>query len=244
MGDNDHGEALLGKVPHRRQNLAHKFGIERRRRFVEQHQRWADRQRAGDRNPLLLAARELARVAASLLYKTDAVQKLARSPDRRLAINTMDADRCLDDVLQHRHVRIEVELLEHHADLAPLNGDCVWRQPVETAVAQVVADLFAVDLDRASVNRLKVVDAAQEGGLAGAGRTEDNHDLACRDVEVDPPEHFQLVERLMNVATPHERLGKSAHRLGSCAAGRTDCGAASSLTAGLAGTAVRRSLRL
>ena len=59
----------LGEVAHHREHLADEFGIERRRRLVEQHQPRRDRERAGDGDALLLAAgqsmRQLVRVWAS-----------------------------------------------------------------------------------------------------------------------------------------------------------------------------------
>ena len=48
----------------------------------------------------------------------------------------------------------------------------------DPVLALRVADQFASHGDPAAVDPFQVVDAAQEGGLAGAGRAEEAHDFA------------------------------------------------------------------
>ena len=55
-----------GEILHHRQHLAGQFGIERRGDLVEQHQLGLHRQRAGDGDALLLAARELLGIGSAL----------------------------------------------------------------------------------------------------------------------------------------------------------------------------------
>ena len=85
-------------------------------------------------------------------------------------------------------------------------GDAVRRELFQTILAQSVADLLAVHLDEAPVDGFQMVDAAQEGRFSRAGRAEDHDDLARHDIEIDALQHFQLVEGLMDVACPNERL--------------------------------------
>ena len=54
-------------------------GIERRRDLVEEHHVRLHHQRAGDRDPLLLAAGELVRVLARLLRQPDVREQLERA---------------------------------------------------------------------------------------------------------------------------------------------------------------------
>lgn len=56
VGHNDHRHTLLGQSLHDAEHLAHRFGVERRSRLVEQHDIGTHRQRAGDRDTLLLSA--------------------------------------------------------------------------------------------------------------------------------------------------------------------------------------------
>ena len=60
-------------------------------------------------------------------------------------------------------------------------------------------DLLAVDHDAALVDRLEQVDAAEQRGLARAGRADQAHDLVLGDLEIDPAQHLVLAEGLVQV---------------------------------------------
>jgi hypothetical protein len=77
--------------------------------------------------------------AGYALPQTDPVQLLLRPvADDRLRLAALD--RRLHDVLQHRHVREEVEPLEDHADVAPLVGDLLLLQLVDLVALRPVPD--------------------------------------------------------------------------------------------------------
>ena len=61
VGDHDHRHPGGGQVGHQRQHALDQFRVERRGGLVEQHHLGRHRQRPGDRDPLLLAAGEVAR---------------------------------------------------------------------------------------------------------------------------------------------------------------------------------------
>ena len=92
--------------------------VERARDLVEQHQLGVHRERAGDRDALLLAAREPVRVLLRLLREADPAQQRHRAILRRVARQAERLARRERDVLEHRHVREQVERLEDDADLA------------------------------------------------------------------------------------------------------------------------------
>ena len=71
-------------------------------------------------------------------------------------------------VLEHREVREQVELLEHHADVAAHRVDRL----------HVVGELDAVDDEVARLMLLEPVDAADQRGLARARRAADDDALA------------------------------------------------------------------
>ena len=75
------------------------------------------------------------------------------------------------DVLVHAQVRVERVALEHHRDVA-------------VARRHVVDDALA-DADRALGDRLEAGEHAQRSRLAAAGRPDEHHELAVRDVEVE-----------------------------------------------------------
>ena len=114
-------------------------------------------------------------------------------------------------LLQHGHVREQVELLEDHADPG--------AQLVDVGVG--VGDLLALDEDLAAGGDLEQVDAAQQRGLAGARRADDAHDLPVADVEVDALEHLVVAEVLVEVLA--RRWRRSSPRAG-VVCGRSSAG--------------------
>ena len=96
--------------------------------FVHQHQLGVEDQGAGQRNPLLLAARQLRGAAVDELAHLHHVQcagdtgfavGLGHSPDFQRE----------GQVLAHGHVRKQRIVLEHHADAALVRGHLVDRPP-------------------------------------------------------------------------------------------------------------------
>ena len=85
-------------------------------------------------------------------------------------------------------MRKQVELLEHHADLAPHLVDLL----------EVVGQFHAVDDDAAALLLLQPVDAADQRRLAAARRPADDDALAAHDLEVDVAQHVELAEPLVH----------------------------------------------
>ena len=84
--DDEHRHPVARQIAHHDQHLADELRIERGRDLVEEHHVRVHHQRAGDRDPLLLAAGELVRVLARLLRQPDALEQLgARAPRPRRA---------------------------------------------------------------------------------------------------------------------------------------------------------------
>ena len=77
MGHHDHGHAVAGEIGHDFQDLIDHFRVERRRRLVEEHDFRFHRQRAGDGDALLLAAREIGRIGVGFVGNADPLQEFA-----------------------------------------------------------------------------------------------------------------------------------------------------------------------
>ena len=75
--------------------------------------------------------------------------------------------RRLDDVLEHRHVREQIEMLEHHADAAREAARAAHRPAARTPLRR---STVCVPIALALLRHLEQVEAAQERRLAGAGR--------------------------------------------------------------------------
>ena len=160
---------LLGELLHDGEHLAHELAVERRGRLVEEHQLGLHRERAGDRHALLLAAREAAgRASANVSMPT--IRSDSRASSRASSrLHLAHLDEREHDVLDRRHLREEVEVLEDEADLAVQLPGVAHGRPE--------------DVDLAALDRLQPGDAAQQRGLARAARPDDHDDLAARHVE-------------------------------------------------------------
>jgi hypothetical protein len=80
------------------------------------------------------------------------------------------------EVLHHRQALHQVELLEHHADVAA-------RAPQFGAIQ--LHEILAVEDDLTEGRLDQPVDAADERALAGSRRTDDRRDAARGDLEID-----------------------------------------------------------
>ncbi|KAG0945352.1 hypothetical protein G6F31_014472 [Rhizopus arrhizus] len=88
--------------------------------------------------------------------------------------------RRLHRVAQRRHVREQVEVLEHHADLAA-HAAQVFGIRAHGAALLVLPHGLAVDLDIAAGGLVQRHQHAQQGGLAAAGASQQREDLVALD---------------------------------------------------------------
>ena len=92
----------------------------------------------------------------------------------------------------------QVEVLEHHADLAANLVNAL----------EVAGEFDPVDDDLALLVFLQAVDATDHGGFAGAGGAADHDALAAFHAEVDVAEHVELPEPLVHRLEPHHGIGR------------------------------------
>ena len=181
VGDHHHGHALLGEVGHDLEHLVDHLRIQRGGRLVEKHDLRLHGQGAGDGHALLLAAGEIGGILVRLVGNAHALEQDARDLLRLGGRQPLHLGRRQRDVLQHRHVREEVEGLEDHAHLG--------AEPREVHVGR--GDALAVHQDLALLDGLEPIDAADEGALAGAGRPAHHDDLAPRHRQAHVIEHVE-----------------------------------------------------
>ena len=175
MRDEDAGDVQLVVQPAQpaAQLLAH-LGVERAERLVQQQHLRLDRQRAGQRDALALAAGELVRIAVGEPVELHQLQQLEHLAPDLLGGRPLRAPlhpQAEGDVLEHRHVPEQRVVLEHEADLALAH----------VAVGRVLA----VEQHAAAVGRLQAGDDAQQRGLAAARRPQQRHQLARGERQAD-----------------------------------------------------------
>ena len=126
-------------------------------------------------------------------------------------LHALDLDRRLDDVLQRRAVREQVEVLEHHADVAALLGGVAGLQSRRACRPFAVADQVAVDVEparRSTCSRWLMqrrnVDLPEPDGPT-------RHSTSPRaDLERDALEHLQRAEALAHPLGLHHRVASTA----------------------------------
>ena len=174
MGHDQQRGAGPGDVLDHVQHFLHHFRVQRRRGLVEQQQLGLHGQGPRDGDALLLSARQLARPLVLVVSQAHAFQQ-GLGPRRGLGPGqATHAHRRQRHVPERAHVREQVELLEHHADLG-----------AHARQAPVVAHRDAVDLDAAAIIGFQQVHAAHQRRLAGPGRADEGDDLATGHVQVD-----------------------------------------------------------
>ena len=115
VGDEDDG--LLQKVLQTQELVLHLAAdqrVERGERLVEEPELRADGERAGDAHALLLAAGKLLRQILLAPAEPDELDHLARALLALVARDALDLER-EGDVAEHREMRQQREMLEHHA---------------------------------------------------------------------------------------------------------------------------------
>ena len=160
---------VLGPLPDREEEVLHRapgLRVERAERLVEQQDVGLGRERAGDRDALAHAARELVgRVVGELGEPDDAEQLL--HPLARWALRMPTHSSPNATFSRDRAPRVEAVGLEHHAAVGPGTDD-----------------RLVVDLDRARGRHVEPGDDVEQRRLPAAGRPDQAHELPVGDLEV------------------------------------------------------------
>ncbi len=160
--------AALGSVPRQQvPQLAARLRVEPGRRLVEKQQVGLSHQRAGQREPLLLSAGELADPAGALRVEFDQRQHLV---DRAAALRkrSEQADRLLD-----RELVVELCFLELNAE-----------PPAQRAIASL-APALAEHFHLTGIGRREAFEDLYGGRLAGTVGAEQAEALAAPHLEIE-----------------------------------------------------------
>jgi hypothetical protein len=116
-------------------------------------------------------------------------QVLHRDLFRILLGHFLHPDRSKRAVLQDREVRKQVEVLKHHADLAPDGPD----------ILQIVRHLDAIHDDLPALVLFQAIDAADHGRFARPRRTAHDDPLSPRDRQIDALQHMKFAKPLIDI---------------------------------------------
>src|SRR3954449_12130458 len=228
VGDDDDREAVL-ELLDEPLDLQRRLGVERGGRLVHEDHVGLDRDRPRDAEPLLLAARQAdpgrAQAVLDLIPEARAAQRLLDSL-ADVARARPGQPQAGGDVVEDRHGRERVGLLEHHADRPPHRHHVdLGRVDVGAREGDGALRIGAGDL------LVHAVDAADHGRLAAARGADDRRRLVGLEGQADVLDRVDgAVVRVEVVEADRVRLGPGGgsgrgfdvhlrHRTGSGALG-------------------------
>ena len=179
----------MGQLHHHVEHFVDHFRVQRRGRFVEQHDDRVHGQGAGNRHTLLLAAGELARVLVGVCRQAHAVEQLQAFLGGLFLAAAQHLDLRDGQVFGDGQVREEFEVLEHHAHARTQ----FWQ------VGLRVGDGGAVDHDIALLERFQCVDALDQGGFARAGWPAHHDHFAFFNLGAAIGQHLEVAIPLVDV---------------------------------------------
>ena len=138
-------------------------------------------QRARKGYPLLLTARELARVTPALARQTRQLEQFIEV--RHVGLGAVEVKRKHNVLLDIEHWN-EVVVLEYEADRAPSVG--------RELVVGLSRHLVAVEVDFARGGRVERADDVEQSGLAAAALARDGDELPAPNLHIDVVERHDL----------------------------------------------------
>ena len=190
VGDEDDRRFAGGQLAQRREQLVDLVGNEHGGRLVENQDLGVPVEHLEDLDTLLLADAEVGHELVGVDLQPVTAAEGADPAARRVARDDRPARLATeDDVLPHREVVGEHEVLEHHADAVADRG---------RGGAEVLH--LAVDEDRSLVGLMGAVERLHQRRLAGPVLADDGVDRAAPNLEVDAVVGDDTWEALDDVA--------------------------------------------
>ncbi len=99
----------------------------------------------------------MARPGVGLIAQADNVQQFVSPLNGGFAAELFMGDGRFNQIFQHRQMRKEIEILEDVADVDALAQDLFLFQLVEPVAFPTIANVLSVDLDKAFVYPLQMI---------------------------------------------------------------------------------------
>ena len=170
------------------QHFLDRLRVEGRGRLVEQDDLGLCAEGTGDGDALLLTARQLGGVDIRLIPEANDLKIMICQLLRFLLGLVVELHGSQRQVLEHRHVGVEVELLEDHAHVVADDLGLV-----------LVGQLLTVDVDVAAGRLFQKVHAADGRGFAAAGRSDNDQLFSLSHLKIHILQDVQVAEILVNV---------------------------------------------
>ena len=200
LGREQHRSATIGELFDGPPHLDTRLGVEPRRRFVEEDNRWITDQAHGD----VETAPHSTRVRRHFTYpgfgERESREHVVGDVTRTLQV-TQPGDK--NEVLAAGEHLVDRSELAGQADrLAHVAGLRSHVEPVDRGAARVGLEKRRQD--------------SHDRGLARAVRAEQREDGSWRDLEIDSLQHVLVLERLLEAPHPNGRAIRRSDRHDSC----------------------------
>ena len=171
----------VDEIARQRQHVVGGVLVEIAGRLVREQQRRLGRERAADRDALLLSAGQLLGVASQQITQAQPFDELGMPGGIVLAGDA----RLKREIVGDRKARDQVELLKHQSEP-------VAAQRRAAGIGKA-GDVGVAKPDLAAIGGIEPRDQMQQRALAGAGFAGQRHALAGGNVEIDPAQHGDLL---------------------------------------------------
>src|SRR5690606_17739098 len=209
--DHHQRSAGAGELFNHVQHFANQFRIQRRSWLIKQHHARAQRQRAGNGDALLLAAGEVTRPGIGFIAQTYHIQKAVGVFNSLFFTELFMRDGCFNQVFQHRKMRKKIEVLKHVPNVDALFEDLFLFELVEFVTLTAIADVIPVNLDKAFVYALQMVNSAQQRRFSRSRGSEDHRHGARWDLKRDVIERFMSAKKLTDAGYGNVSFRRGLH---------------------------------
>ena len=153
----------------------------------------------------------MSRPGIGFVAQSDHVQQVIRPRDSLFAGSLFVGDGRLNQVFQHRQMREQIEVLKYVADVDPLAEDLFLFQFVQLVAFAAIADIVAIDLDKAFIDALQVVNRPQQRRFSRAGRPEDHRYRAGFDFQRHVIQRFMAAKVFADAGNGNMTVTRVGH---------------------------------
>ena len=165
MGNNHHGHLFCCQIFNNFQNFPRQFRVQSRCRLIKKENLRLHCQRSGNGYPLLLSAGKLVRISICLIFQSHFTKQLLRLRKHLFFIPVLYLQRRIGNILNHRIVGKQVEVLEHQP-VIPVNPLQIRRfrisGPAVFTLCSRLSKIYYITI----VNLLQHGRASKKGGFS------------------------------------------------------------------------------
>ena len=103
-------------------------------------------------------------------------------------------NRRFNQILQHRQMREQIEVLKYIAHVNPLAEDLFFFQLIQLVALTAIADIVAINLDKPFIDPFKMVNGAQQRRFSRTGRPQDHRHRSRRNLQGDIIQRFMTTK--------------------------------------------------